>query len=66
MWYYNYRKRKEITQMKNNIYFVNCDTAELTDNHDYAMEWYRAGVEVALMSYSATLGEWVERGRWIH
>ena len=52
--------------MKNLISYENCTTGEYTDNHNTAMAWYRAGDEVALISYSETLGEWIERGRWIH
>lgn len=52
--------------MKKHITYMNCETGEITEIHKDAMEWYRAGVEVALMDYSETLGEWIERGRWIH
>lgn len=52
--------------MKKNITYMNCETGEITEIHADAMEWYRSGVEVALIDYSETLGEWLERGRWIH
>jgi len=46
--------------------YMNCTTGELVNSHAIAMDWYRDGDEVALISYSDTLGEWVERGRWEH
>ena len=52
--------------MKTNISYMNCATGEWTDRHYAAMEWYRAGDEVALVCYSEVLGEWIERGRWVH
>lgn len=52
--------------MKTNLIYMNCETGEATEVHREAMEWYRVGTEVALMGYSETLGEWIERGRWVH
>lgn len=52
--------------MKTTINFMNRTTGELTDNHDIAMDWYRDGDEVSLITYSDVLGEWIERGYWAH
>jgi hypothetical protein len=52
--------------MKRNITYMNCETGEVTEPHSKAMEWYREGVEIALMDYSEVLGEWIERMRWVH
>ena len=46
--------------------YMNRSTGELTDNHEIAMDWYRNGAEVGLITYSEVLGEWVERGYWEH
>ena len=48
------------------IYYINDKSGEATSNHAEAMEWYRTGAEIALMDYSETLGQWVERLRWVH
>ena len=48
------------------LHYQNKTTGELITNHNTAMEWYRAGDEVALLDFSETLGEWVERGYWAH
>lgn len=52
--------------MKTNINYMNKTTGEICDRHSIAMEWYRAGDEVALITFSEVLGEWVERGYWEH
>ena len=52
--------------MKKEINYMNCETGEITKLHSEAMEWYRAGAEIALIDYSETLREWVERMRWVH
>ena len=52
--------------MKTNINYMNRSTGEVTDRHYIAMDWYRDGDEVSLITYSEVLGEWVERGYWAH
>ena len=52
--------------MKKPINYMNKSTGELTESHAIAMEWYRDGDEVALIDWSDTLGEWIERGYWAH
>lgn len=52
--------------MKTNIYYMNCATGEITDRRYLAMEWYRGGDKVALITFSEVLGEWTERGYWEH
>lgn len=55
--------------MKNELWFENLTTGELlngTHAHKYAMEWYRAGAEVALLNHDPETGEWYEMGRWVH
>lgn len=52
--------------MKTNINYMNCATGEITDRRYIAMDWYRGGDEVSLITYSEVCGEWVERGRWEH
>lgn len=52
--------------MKKEINYMNCETGEVTKLHNEAMEWYRAGAEIALIDYSEVLQEWVERMRWVH
>lgn len=59
-------KGKGNKKMKKEINYMNCETGEVTKLHSEAMEWYRAGVEIALIDYSETLQEWVERMRWVH
>lgn len=51
--------------MKNHIWYMNTETGELTQDHSEAMGWYRNRIEVKLMDYSETLGEWIERGAWV-
>lgn len=52
--------------MRTNINYMNRSTGELTDRHSVAMDWYNDGAEVALITYSDLLGEWIERGIWEH
>lgn len=59
-------KGKGITPMRTNINYMNCATGEITNRRYIAMDWYRGGDEVSLITYSEVCGEWVERGRWEH
>ena len=52
--------------MKREIYYINDKNGEATSSHAEAMEWYREGAEIAIMDYSETLEQWVERLRWVH
>lgn len=52
--------------MRTNINYMNRATGEVTDRHYIAMEWYRNGAEVAIITFSEVLGEWIERGYWEH
>ena len=51
--------------MKRHITYMDCETGEITENHEIAMIWYRKRHNIALMDYSETLGEWVKRGEWV-
>lgn len=46
--------------------YINNTTSEITTNQAQAMEWYRAGAEVAVWSWSETLQIMVERVVWVH
>lgn len=46
--------------------YVNNTTNEITTNQAQALEWYRAGVEIAVWSWSETLQTMVERVVWVH
>lgn len=50
--------------MKNHIHYMNKTTGEVTNDHAIAMSWYRERNEIALIDWSETLGEWIERGSW--
>lgn len=65
MWYYNYRKRKELKAMKREQYYKNKRTGERTDSHAEAMGWYRAKDEVEVWYYSETLCEWICGIEWV-
>jgi hypothetical protein len=61
------RKRKEVHKMQTNrTNYINQSTGELTVIQAEAMEWYRAGNEVAVWSWSETLQKMVERVVWVH
>jgi hypothetical protein len=66
--YYVCKIKKGDKKMKE-LWYENLETGEIIsgpDAHKNAMEWYRAGAEIALVSYSEVSGEWIERGRWVH
>ncbi len=65
MLYLSHKRDKEIQDMKNHIWYMNTETGEITQDHGEAMGWYRNRIEVKLMDYSETLGEWIERGAWV-
>ena len=44
---------------------MNKETGEITQYHEVAMIWFRKRHDVALMDWSETLGEWVQRGEWV-
>lgn len=46
--------------------YINNTTIEITTDQAKAMEWYRAGAEVAVWSWSETLQIMVERVVWVH
>lgn len=46
--------------------YVNNTTSEITTDQAQALEWYRAGAEVAVWSWSETLQIMVERVVWVH
>ena len=46
--------------------YENKTTGEVTLQKEQAMDWYRAGDEVALMDWSDTCNGWIERGYWAH
>ena len=58
-------KREEKIHM-NTIYYVNKTTGEATPDMKLAMQWYREGDEVALLDWSESREEWLERGYWAH
>ncbi len=46
--------------------YIHGTTNEITTDQDQAMEWYKAGAEVAVWSWSETLQKMVERVVWVH
>ena len=50
----------------NTIYYMNKTTGEATSDMKLAMQWYREGDEVALLDWSESREEWLERGYWAH
>lgn len=51
--------------MKNSIHYLNLSTGEVTNDHALAMIWYNELNEIALIDWSESLQEWIERGRWV-
>ena len=48
------------------INYINMSTGEITENHNTAMEWYRKGDEISIVSWSDVLQDWIERLQWVH
>lgn len=48
------------------INYINMSTGEVTENHSTAMEWYREGDEISIVSWSDVCQEWIERLQWVH
>ena len=53
----------EVIEMIN---YINMSTGEVTENHNTAMEWYREGDEISIVSWSDVLQDWIERLQWVH
>jgi hypothetical protein len=65
--YNNYRKKeREVNKMINETRYVNKTTGEYTLSQKEAMEWYRNGDEIAVITWSETLQDLVTRVEWVH
>lgn len=47
-------------------FYVNKATRERTENHTQAVEWYRAGYEVEIWSWSDVCQKNIIRLEWVH
>lgn len=48
------------------INYQNETTGEVTENHKQAVEWYREGHDIMLISWSDVCHDWIERLEWVH
>lgn len=64
-WWYNKKKEKEKEKMAlREIWYMNTETGEITQDHREAVEWYRNKIEVSLTYYSEERQKWCECGYW--
>ena len=52
--------------MINETRYVNKTTGDYTLSQKEAMEWYRNGDEIAVITWSETLQDLVTRVEWVH
>ena len=53
-------------QDKSKTYYRNNSTGEITDNHKQAVEMYRQGHVITVISWSKALNGWTDRIQWVH